>query len=67
MDNATIVLKYVSASQAIDYKNQVIARGLILNVDFMWKYQQIEGKGNSCVEFTFTDPKNATLFALIWP
>lgn len=67
MENKTIVLKHVNASQAIDYKNQLLSRGLLIDVDFVWKYQQIEGKGNSCVEFTFADPKNATLFALIWP
>jgi hypothetical protein len=67
MENQTIILHHVTASQAIDYKNQLLSRGLILDIDFIWKYHSAVVLGKSQVEFTFTDPKNATFFSLMWP
>lgn len=66
----TIVLYGVGPTQAIDMKNALIEGGLILNVDFSWRYIPIESYGFDYepkrVEFDFEKLSMATFYKIKW-
>lgn len=66
MENKKVIIRHINATKAIEYKNQLIERGLVMNVDFTWKYDSAGGREKSHVEFTFTDSRNVTIFTLLW-
>lgn len=62
-----------NAQQALEYKEQVIAHGLIMGEDFHWSYvpSQYDGWDDSThtqpmVCFDFADTKLSTFFQLKW-
>lgn len=62
----------VTASEAIDLKNQLLAQGLVIDVDFAWRYHpnryDSEEMTNyhSYVCFTFAKEEIATFYRLKW-
>jgi hypothetical protein len=60
-----------NAQQAIDFKEQVLAAGLVLHEDFVWEYRPdpYDGYDDSLhahpeVRFTFRDPAQETFFRM---
>jgi hypothetical protein len=58
---------------AVDLKNQLLAAGLVLDRDFVWKYCQAHYDNDSHlavtpkqVTFEFQDPAMATFYQLKW-
>lgn len=71
--NAQVVLLHVGPAQGIEYKNDLIAAGLVLDQDFTWKYNQAtyDNFGYSAViprsvTFKFRDAATATFYQLKW-
>lgn len=68
-----VVLLHVGAGQGIEYKNNLIAAGLVLDQDFVWQYNQATYNNDGfdavtprCVTFTFQNPALATFYQLKW-
>lgn len=68
-----VKILHVSATAAVDYKNQLVADGLTMNRDFVWYYRkprwdEFTGMGvePSTVTFEFVDAKLATFYQLKW-
>lgn len=66
---------HVSAVQALELRDQLLAAGLIMDRDFEWEYRQAEYDLNVLfgdavtprqVEFRFQDPMMATYYQLKW-
>ena len=60
-----------NAQQAMDLKDQVLAAGLVLHVDFTWEYRPdpYDGWDDSLhahpeARFTFRDPAQETFFRI---
>lgn len=64
--NNVLRLENIKASKAIEFKQELESAGLILNVDFQWKYYSPANHYVSIVEFTFTNPIYATFYKLRW-
>lgn len=64
--NNRIYIENVRATTAIEYKHELEAAGLILNVDFEWKWHSSASHYTSVVEFTFKNPSLATFYKLRW-
>lgn len=66
---------HVNAVQALEYRDQLLDAGLVMDWDFEWEYRQAEydpddafGSGVTPrqVEFRFRDPMLATYYQLKW-
>lgn len=66
MDGQIITLDNIRASEAIEFKNELISAGLILDIDFQWTWYSPSEKGTSKVEFIFKNPAHATFYKLRW-
>lgn len=64
--NNILRIQNVKAHTAIELKNELIAAGLIINVDFKWKYISDASTYSSEVEFAFKDPAHVTFYKLRW-
>jgi hypothetical protein len=68
----SVRILHISPVDAIELKNQLLAAGLIINQDFVWKYRQATyDNGFSAVDpkhatFEFRDPVLATFYQLKW-
>jgi len=70
---ATVVVLHVSAVQALELRDQMLAAGLIQDRDFEWAYHQAhyddfghEAAVPRHVKFNFQDAKLATYYQLMW-
>lgn len=64
-DNVVRLYK-IKATEAIDYKYELIRAGLVLDVDFQWVWYTPTEDATSKVEFIFKNPAHATLYKLKW-
>ncbi len=68
----TIIIRDVTAFDAVDYKFQLLRAGLVMEHDFTWKYVPAQWDsftgitGGKLVEFHFQDPAIATFYQLKW-
>lgn len=60
------MIKSLSASRALEYKQELERDGLICDKDFTWEYHSAGWKEKSHVEFNFVDPANETFYTLKW-
>jgi hypothetical protein len=70
---ATVVVLHVSAVQALELRDQLLAAGLVQDQDFEWAYHQdyYDNFGHEAVvprhvKFDFRDAKLATYYQLMW-
>ncbi len=68
-----VVLLDVHALQAVEYKNQLLASGLVQDYDFVWSYYQAvydnfshDAVRNRQCRFKFRDPALASFYQLKW-
>jgi hypothetical protein len=66
-----ILLEHISASEAIDFKNQLVRDGLIQDQDFSWAYHRAFNDNFSSeipkhATFDFVDGATATFYQLKW-
>lgn len=68
-----ILLEHITAGEAVDFKNQLIRDGLVLDQDFCWSYYQAryDNFSGSAVtprhaRFDFVDGATATFYQLKW-
>lgn len=66
MDGQIITLENIRASEAIEFKYELISAGLVLDVDFQWTWYSPADNGTSKVEFIFKNPSHATFYKLRW-
>lgn len=71
--SSNIVLPRVTAQQALDYKKQLDADGLIINQDYHWNFRPVKYNDwsmapteQSQVEFEFRDGALASFYKLKW-
>lgn len=67
----SIIIDNINAAKALEFVNELKTIGLILNIDFEWKYhpqqwKNIEKFKEKHCEFKFKDPKLATFYYLKW-
>lgn len=68
-----VIVLGVNATRALELRDQVEARGLRNNQDFVWSYRQASYNNDGFtpssprqVKFEFNDPAMATFFNLKW-
>ena len=61
-----VILENIKAYQALERKQELIASGLKIEVDFIWKYVPSNSLDVSYAVFTFTDPSVCTFYTLLW-
>jgi hypothetical protein len=65
-----IRIEHLSPVDAIELKNQLLAAGLIMDQDFVWKYTPAQHGytyvAPKQVTFEFQDPAMATFYQLKW-
>jgi len=68
-----VVINHVSPAEAIEFKNQLLSAGLVMNDDFTWKYTQAQYNNDGYIAvapkqvvFEFRDPALATFYQLKW-
>lgn len=66
MEMMALVIKFLSASKALEYKHELEKDGLVCDKDFTWAYHSAGGKEKSHVEFNFIDPVKETFYRLRW-
>ena len=64
--NNKIRIENVKANRAIEFKQELEKDGLILNVDFEWRWHSPANHYVSNVEFIFNNPIYATFYKLRW-
>ena len=65
----TVTLTGISVTQALAFKDQLLASGLCLDQDFEWRWSPahwdpMSGNENSWVAFEFRDAAQATFYQL---
>lgn len=69
---STVTIDNVSASDAIGFKHQLEADGLIMHQDFIWHYSPVkydQPTGDSSVSnarFDFANPSLASFYRVKW-
>ena len=73
MSDNRVILQPCSPSRAIELKNELVAAGLVMDEDFVWRYYQAKwdefsfaGVEPSTVIFEFRDPALRTFYSLRW-
>lgn len=66
-----VTVKPASAEDALKYKGELIAAGLVMDQDFVWKWQLPQYEDWICVEpamvhFDIVDAAQATFYRLKW-
>lgn len=62
----TIKLENLRAHQALERKQELINSGLVMNVDFIWRYVPSRLFNDPYAEFTFTNPSLCAFYHLLW-
>jgi hypothetical protein len=65
----TVTLHGISVNQALIFKDQLLASGLQIDQDFVWRWSPphwdpMDGNQTSWVSFEFRDPAHATFYQL---
>lgn len=70
---ASVILEQVAPTQAIELKNELVAAGLVMDQDFVWRYYQARwndfnyaGIEPATVIFDFEQDSLATFYQLKW-
>jgi hypothetical protein len=69
-----LVLSYITAQQALTYKQQLTEDGLTIGHDYVWRYQPVKYNSDwgadpieeSQVEFEFQNPSLASFYRIKW-
>ena len=61
-----LVIRFLKASWALEYKQELERDGLVCDKDFTWAYHSAGFEGKSHVEFNFMDPTKETFYTLKW-
>jgi hypothetical protein len=66
-----VVLREIEPARALELKAQLVQAGLIMDVDFEWKYHPPQWDGftqelTNHTVFSFRDPALATFYQLKW-
>lgn len=61
-----VIIKFIPASRALEYKYELERSGLICDKDFTWAMSGAAWPGKTHVEFNFVDPAMETFYKLKW-
>ena len=61
-----VIIKFLSATRALEYKHELEKTGLVCDKDFTWAFHTAGWPGKTHVEFNFTDPAMEIFYKLKW-
>ena len=68
-----VIVWDASPADAVEFRNQLVRAGLVMNQDFVWSYIPLtwdnfsgDAVTRKCVVFEFAEPEMATFYQLKW-
>jgi hypothetical protein len=61
-----VILRFLSATKALEYKHELEDAGLVCDKDFTWSYNSAGYLAKAHAEFNFVDPAMETFYQLKW-